>query len=81
MDLPAFLLDQWTSRFAVASPPIACNLAGSTGPRWTLGEVAALGDAALDLTDISLGYSSAKEAGRFAKRSPPYTEPIPTGSW
>ena len=53
MDLPPVLLDQWTARFA-------CNLAGSTGPRWALSEVAALGDAALDLTDIPLGYSSAE---------------------
>jgi aspartate/methionine/tyrosine aminotransferase len=60
MDLPPFLLDQWTTRFAAASPPIRCNLAGSAGPRWTLDEVAALGDAALELTDTPLGYSSAE---------------------
>ncbi|WP_404710414.1 pyridoxal phosphate-dependent aminotransferase [Sphingomonas sp. MMS24-J13] len=60
MDLPPFLLDQWTARFASASPPIACNLASSTGPGWTLRELAALGDSPLDLTDTPLGYSSAE---------------------
>jgi aspartate/methionine/tyrosine aminotransferase len=60
MDLPPFLLDQWTTRFASASPPIRCSLATSTGPRWSLSEVAALGGTALDLTDVSLGYSTAE---------------------
>lgn len=59
MDLQPFLLDEWTSRFSAASPAIEFNLAGSTGPRWTLSEVAALGDSMPDLTDLPLDYSSA----------------------
>lgn len=67
MDLPPFLLDQWTARFASVAPPIAYNLASSTGPRWTLREVAALGGAALDVTDTPLSYSSAE--GSLALRA------------
>lgn len=59
MDLPPFLLDQWMARFAAGSPPIAYNLAGSTGPSWNLGELAALGGSSLELADIPLDYSSA----------------------
>ena len=59
MDLPPFLLDEWTTRFAAASPPIAYNLASSTGPRWSLSELASLGGTEIDLKDLSLGYSSA----------------------
>lgn len=66
MDLPPFLLDQWISRFDFASPPIACNLASSTGPRWTLGEVLALGGSGPDLADTPLGYAPA--AGSRAVR-------------
>ncbi|WP_343525299.1 pyridoxal phosphate-dependent aminotransferase [Sphingomonas sp.] len=60
MDLHPFLLDQWTARFADASPAIRFHLAGSTGPSWTLAEIAALGDTPLDLTNTPLGYSSAE---------------------
>ena len=59
MDLPPFLLDQWLSRFDFTSPPIACNLASSTGPRWTLEEVLALGENGPDLADTALGYMPA----------------------
>lgn len=55
MDLPPFLLDQWISRFALASPPIACNLASSTGPRWALNEVLAFGGNGPDIADTVLG--------------------------
>src|ERR1700691_5232762 len=44
MHLPAFLLDQWLAAHECASPPIRYNLASSTGPAWTFGELAALGD-------------------------------------
>ncbi|MDF0541787.1 pyridoxal phosphate-dependent aminotransferase [Sphingobium sp. H39-3-25] len=44
MDLPPFLLDHWLSRHDFADPPIAYNLASSTGPRWAVDELLALGD-------------------------------------
>jgi aspartate/methionine/tyrosine aminotransferase len=47
MHLPPFLLDQWLAAHDFASPPIRYNLASSTGPAWTLGELAALGDGEL----------------------------------
>ncbi len=43
MELPPFLLDDWLSAYDFAQPPIAFNLASSTGPRWSVAEIAALG--------------------------------------
>jgi len=43
VDLPPFLLDNWLSAYDFAQTPIAFNLASSTGPRWSVAEVAALG--------------------------------------
>ena len=42
MKLPPFTLEHWLERYAQATPPIRFNLAASTGPRWTLGELLAL---------------------------------------
>jgi aspartate/methionine/tyrosine aminotransferase len=56
MDLPPFLLDHWLSKHSFATPPIAYDLAASTGPKWTVGELLALGDGA-NLDDTVLGYS------------------------
>jgi aspartate/methionine/tyrosine aminotransferase len=42
MHLPPFLLDQWLNTHLFATPPIRHNLASSTGPEWSLGEVLAL---------------------------------------
>jgi aspartate/methionine/tyrosine aminotransferase len=55
--LPPFALDHWLSTHDFATPPIAYNLASSTGPRWTLAQVAALGDDPLDLADTVLSYA------------------------
>ncbi|BBD99689.1 pyridoxal phosphate-dependent aminotransferase [Sphingobium amiense] len=55
--LPPFALDHWLSAHDFATPPIAYNLASSTGPRWTLAQVAALGDDPLDLADTVLSYA------------------------
>jgi aspartate/methionine/tyrosine aminotransferase len=57
--LPPFLLDQWLGAHEFASPPIRFNLAASTGPAWTLGELLALGgDLARDELDgIRLSYA------------------------
>jgi aspartate/methionine/tyrosine aminotransferase len=44
MEMRPFLLDQWLSKHQFASPPIEYDLASSTGPRWTAGEILALVD-------------------------------------
>ncbi|WP_157219911.1 pyridoxal phosphate-dependent aminotransferase [Flavisphingomonas formosensis] len=57
MELPPFLLDHWMAAHEFATPPIAYNLASSTGPRWTIDTLAALGDVPLELASIPLGYA------------------------
>jgi aspartate/methionine/tyrosine aminotransferase len=59
MKLPPFLLDHWLAAHEFASPPIRFNLASSTGPAWTLGQLLALGgEAARDKLDgIRLSYA------------------------
>lgn len=58
MRIPPFMLDQWLATYEFASPPIRYNLASSTGPRWTLGELLALGDGASlqELGELPLSY-------------------------
>jgi aspartate/methionine/tyrosine aminotransferase len=59
MRIPPFLLDQWIATYEFASPPIRYNLAASTGPGWTLGELLALGDGSgvSGLGDLRLSYA------------------------
>src|ERR1700754_2159812 len=59
MRIPPFLLDQWLATYEFASPPIRYNLASSTGPRWTLGDVLTLGAGAglKDLGELRLSYA------------------------
>jgi aspartate/methionine/tyrosine aminotransferase len=59
MRIPPFALDQWLAAYEFASPPIRYNLASSTGPTWTLGELLALGDGAgvQGLGDLRLSYA------------------------
>ena len=57
MELPHFALDHWMSTYDFATPPIAYNLASSTGPRWSVGALAQLGDVPLVLEDIRLSYA------------------------
>jgi aspartate/methionine/tyrosine aminotransferase len=59
MDLPPFLLDQWIGAHAFASPPVRYNLAASTGPVWTLGELMQLGDGSLqeELAKLKVSYA------------------------
>jgi aspartate/methionine/tyrosine aminotransferase len=59
MDIPPFLLDHWLSKHSFATPPIAYDLAASTGPKWTVGELLALGEGA-SLDDTILSYSPAE---------------------
>ena len=65
MHLPPFKLDHWLSKHSFSTPPIAYDLAASTGPKWTVKELLALGDGA-GLDDTVLGYSPA--AGSRALR-------------
>lgn len=57
MDLPPFLLDHWIAKHDFAEPPIAFNLASSTGPRWSVEDLMRLGGAELDLASIVLSYA------------------------
>ena len=56
MDLPPFLLDHWLAKHSFATPPIAYDLASSTGPKWTIGELLAIGGGA-SLDDAIIGYA------------------------
>jgi aspartate/methionine/tyrosine aminotransferase len=68
MHLPPFLLDQWLARYEFASPPIRYNLASSTGPAWTLGEVMALGGGEIENALKELRVSYIPHAGTQALR-------------
>jgi aspartate/methionine/tyrosine aminotransferase len=60
MDLPPFKLDHWLSAHDFADPPIAYNLASSTGPRWSVGALCGLGGVPIDLSDTVLSYAPAQ---------------------
>ena len=58
MKLPPFLLDLWLAAHEFATPPIRYNLASSTGPVWTLGEIGALGGGNVrKLDELPLSYA------------------------
>src|SRR4051794_31859582 len=58
MKLPPFKLDLWLAAHEFATPPIRFNLASSTGPAWTVGEVASLGNGdARKLDEVRLSYA------------------------
>jgi len=58
MKFPRFKLDLWLSAHEFATPPIRYNLASSTGPLWTLGEIGALGGGNVrKLDELRLSYS------------------------
>lgn len=57
MELPPFLLDQWLARYEFRTPPVRYNLAASTGPRWTIGELRELPNGSLELTDLPIAYA------------------------
>jgi len=58
MKLPPFLLDLWLAAHEFATPPIRYNLASSTGPLWTLGEIGALGGGNVrKLDELVLSYA------------------------
>jgi aspartate/methionine/tyrosine aminotransferase len=63
MKVPPFKLDLWLAAHEFATPPIRYNLASSTGPLWTLGELMALGEGRMgggslrQLEDVKLSYA------------------------
>ena len=58
MKVPPFKLDLWLAAHEFATPPIRYNLASSTGPLWSLGELLQLGgDGARSLDDLVLSYA------------------------
>jgi aspartate/methionine/tyrosine aminotransferase len=58
MKLPPFKLDLWLAAHEFATPPIRFNLASSTGPAWTLGEIGATGGGdPSQLADVRLSYA------------------------
>jgi len=58
MQLPPFLLDHWLAAHQFATPPIRYNIASSTGPTWTLGELLAIGDRdTTSLDEVALSYA------------------------
>jgi len=63
MKVPPFKLDAWLAAHEFATPPIRYNLASSTGPLWTLGELMALGEGRMgggslrQLEDVKLSYA------------------------
>jgi aspartate/methionine/tyrosine aminotransferase len=68
MKLPPFRLNHWLAAHEHASPPIRYNLASSTGPAWTLGDLIALGgDVNRDQFDkLRLSYAP-PEGGKFLR--------------
>jgi aspartate/methionine/tyrosine aminotransferase len=58
MKLPPFKLDLWLAAHEFAMPPIRFNLASSTGPAWTLGEIGATGGGdSRKLDEVKLSYA------------------------
>jgi aspartate/methionine/tyrosine aminotransferase len=68
MDLPPFLLDHWIAKYDFAEPPIAFNLASSTGPRWSLADLTRLGGAEPDVAASILSYAPS-EGGRHLRQA------------
>jgi aspartate/methionine/tyrosine aminotransferase len=67
MKLPPFKLDLWLAAHEFASPPIRYNLASSTGPAWTLGDVGALGGGDVRKFDeLKLSYAP-PEGGKLLR--------------
>lgn len=70
MKLPPFLLDHWLAAHEFAEPPIRYNLASSTGPQWSLGELLALGDESTrsDIENLKLSYAPPRGGLRLRER-------------
>src|SRR5689334_18552315 len=70
MRLAPFLLDHWLAAHEFANPPIRYNLASSTGPQWTLGELLALGGdvAREEIETLKLSYAPPQGSVRLRER-------------
>jgi aspartate/methionine/tyrosine aminotransferase len=70
MKLPPFLLDHWLAAHEFADPPIRYNLASSTGPQWTLGELLELGgqSARQEIDELKLSYAPPQGGARLRQR-------------
>ena len=70
MKLPPFLLDHWLAAHDFAEPPIRFNLASSTGPSWTLGELLALGGhgAREEIDALKMSYAPPQGSMRLRER-------------
>jgi len=67
MKVPPFKLDAWLAAHEFTTPAIRYNLASSTGPAWTLGELMALGGGdARALQDVKLSYAP-PEGGKLLR--------------
>jgi aspartate/methionine/tyrosine aminotransferase len=86
MDLPPFLLDHWLAAYDFREPPIPFNLASSTGPRWSVGELTALGAKGPDIAGTVLSYAPPDGGGDLRQAIadfqlvPPETVVMTTGS-
>jgi hypothetical protein len=58
--MPPFLLDHWLAKYQFASPPIAYDLAASTGPKSAVGELLSLGTETSRLDDVTVSYAPAE---------------------
>lgn len=69
MRLPPFKLDLWLAAHEFATPPIRYNLASSTGPAWTLGEIGTTGGGnPRELDEVKLSYAPPEGAKLLRER-------------
>src|SRR6476659_4916454 len=69
MRLPPFTLDLWLAAHEFATPPIRFNLASSTGPAWTLGEIGRIGGGdPRQLEEVKLSYAPPQGAKLLRQR-------------
>lgn len=70
MKLPTPLLSNWMSAFDSATPPIRYNLASSTGPVWTFGELLALdaGELRAEMESMTVAYAPAEGSSRLRQQ-------------
>jgi aspartate/methionine/tyrosine aminotransferase len=67
MQIPEFMLDQWLNAYHFSAQPPEFDLASSTGPHWTLGEILGLLSAEEQrlLLETELVYSAASGSERL----------------
>lgn len=70
MRLPSPLLSHWMSSFVFAKQPIRYNLASSTGPNWTFGELLDLdaGELRAEMESMSVSYVPAEGTERLREQ-------------